>query len=1115
MSEKIPLMPSSVFPMIDAREVLRQVGGASFTRGKSLVDSDRLTDLDWDAATGQLSGRVADDDGVEHSATVALAYVKEAWVVTDTSCATDPDGDCRHCAALLIGSNTRHRQAKDQAAATAANTPPKDTAWRSSLDRILEAGRPPRGTETDPEYQPMALQFELQDTRDAARRAYAPGQAPTHIKGIRGRWQLAVRPMVLNSQDRWVRGNLRWNTISFKTYGLALDPEQHRWFCQFVPLYRANGELYFGEDNDWLLLDDFSSSLVWPLLHEAADLGIELIGTGMVESVELLESSSVKMDFSKTPDGGLCLEPTLRIGGRRVVLADDVPAGTVGRHGAYALGTDGETLEMAPSDERIDDATRHMVVRPSTADIPADEVKDFFSGVYARLGRRVRLNSPDGSVELPRIAPPSLKITVQFRPEDTVGLDFDVDYGPGGVDPDSRDRAAEETVQNAVLQVLSESAALAGRELTPRVLQGLDTVDFVRRTLPKLEALKNVKLDIQGTRPLYRELTESPELTVTTVESEKHDWFDLGLIITVGGRQIPYADILRALSLGQTRLLMSDKTYVSLEQPLFEKLRALVSEASQLTDNKKDPLRLTRYQVSLWEEFEALATTVEGPDSWHAAISGLAKLGQGERVDLPDDINATLRPYQTEGFQWLASLWGQGLGGILADDMGLGKTLQMIGLLSYMKRAWRTPERAGLPVAAGGPGPVLVVAPTSVVPNWLAEIKRFAPHLKAVAVRDTQAKSKQSLSSTLAGVDILVTSYTLFRLDADAYQEVDWATLLLDEAQFVKNKATKAHHTARDLRARVKLAITGTPMENNLMELWSLLAITSPGLFPSSTKFAEQFSRPIERGEATDQLPRLRKRVRPFMLRRTKDAVVTDLPRKQEQVLKVELSEKHRKIYDTHLQHERQKVLRLVDDMDRNRFTIFQSLTILRLLALDAALVDDEYLKVGSAKLDVLQEHLEALLPEGHRALVFSQFTSFLRKAAERLDASGIKYAYLDGSTRRREDAINEFKDGDAPVFLISLKAGGFGLNLTEADYCFLLDPWWNPAAEAQAVDRAHRIGQTRNVMVYRLVSEGTIEEKVVALQDAKRALISSVMDGGDGFGSALTADDIRDLLAE
>ena len=230
-------------------------------------------------------------------------------------------------------------------------------------------------------------------------------------------------------------------------------------------------------------------------------------------------------------------------------------------------------------------------------------------------------------------------------------------------------------------------------------------------------------------------------------------------------------------------------------------------------------------------------------------------------------------------------------------------------------------------------------------------------------------------------------------------------------------------------------------------------------------------------------------------------------------MLHVELSEEHRRVYDTHLQRERQKVLRLVDDMDKNRFTIFQSLTLLRMLALDASLVDPEYAQVPSAKLDVLFEQLEDVLAEGHRALIFSQFTSFLKKAADRLDAAGVPYAYLDGSTRKRAEVIDSFKSGQAPVFLISLKAGGFGLNLTEADYCFLLDPWWNPAAESQAVDRAHRIGQTRNVMVYRMVAKDTIEEKVVALQDSKRQLISSVMDEGAGFGKVLNADDIRELL--
>ncbi|MDN6331685.1 MAG: DEAD/DEAH box helicase, partial [Micrococcaceae bacterium] len=371
------------------------------------------------------------------------------------------------------------------------------------------------------------------------------------------------------------------------------------------------------------------------------------------------------------------------------------------------------------------------------------------------------------------------------------------------------------------------------------------------------------------------------------------------------------------------------------------------------------------------------------------------------------------------------------------------------------------------------------------------------------------------LAAIAAENDVVVTSYTLFRLDSEAYQSQRWSGLILDEAQFVKNKATKAHHAARDLDAAFKLAITGTPMENNLMELWSIFAIVSPGLFPSALRFAENYQRPIEKQGLDEPLARLRRRIRPFMLRRTKDAVATDLPPKQEQVLNVELAPKHRKIYDTHLQRERQKILRLVEDMDKNRFTIFQSLTLLRMLSLDASLVDPEYEGVPSAKLDVLFEQVAEVLAEGHRALVFSLFTSFLKKTASRLDDEGVDYAYLDGSTRRRSEVIEEFKSGRAPVFLISLKAGGFGLNLTEADYCFLLDPWWNPAAESQAVDRVHRIGQTRNVMVYRMVAKDTIEEKVVALQDAKRQLISSVMDAGEGFGSAMTAQDIRDLLVE
>ena len=331
------------------------------------------------------------------------------------------------------------------------------------------------------------------------------------------------------------------------------------------------------------------------------------------------------------------------------------------------------------------------------------------------------------------------------------------------------------------------------------------------------------------------------------------------------------------------------------------------------------------------------------------------------------------------------------------------------------------------------------------------------------------------------------------------------------------------------LRADTVIAVTGTPLENSLTELWALLSLTCPGLFASARRFREDYVKPIQRGrvpeneEGSDyraaRLARLRARLRPFVLRRTKELVAPELPPRQEQELRIELSAAHRAIYDTTLQRERQKVLGLLDDLDRHRFIVFRSLTLLRRLALSPLLIDvgdaagAHSRSIRSAKLEALRERLVELAAEGHRALVFSQFTSFLDLVRADLDAHGIAYAYLDGSTRRRAEVVEAFRGGEAPVFLISLKAGGFGLTLTEADYVFLLDPWWNPAAEAQAVDRTHRIGQTRPVTVYRLIASGTIEEKVLALQQRKARLFRAVVGDDDALARALTADDIRGLL--
>jgi len=303
-------------------------------------------------------------------------------------------------------------------------------------------------------------------------------------------------------------------------------------------------------------------------------------------------------------------------------------------------------------------------------------------------------------------------------------------------------------------------------------------------------------------------------------------------------------------------------------------------------------------------------------------------------------------------------------------------------------------------------------------------------------------------------------------------------------------------------------------MENDLVELWSILSIVAPGLFPHPTRFREHYATPIATGSAPERLATLRRRIRPLLLRRTKEDVAPELPEKTEKVLHVQLDPRHRRLYDRQLAREQQKVLRLIEDPNRNRFEILRSLTLLRRLALDAALLDEAHDGIRSAKVNTLVERLVEIAAEGHRALVFSQFTGFLARVRPRLQAAGVDHVYLDGRTRNRGTRVEQWRTGGAPAFLISLKAGGSGLTLTEADYVFVLDPWWNPAVEAQAVDRTHRIGQTRNVMVYRLVSAGTIEDKVMELKARKQELVASVLDGDGGSAPAsLDGDDLRELF--
>lgn len=1109
-------------PTIDARHLLAYLGNVPFFFGQKLAaNEEAVIDVAFDADTGMISGTVI-EDGTEFSPILHLIRAASGWNVDRSECSCDKDSVCPHVAALALASNKISQRPRP----TVERVERVETAWSQQVNTWFEEPEPGPtdgllGSPNDP-IVAMALQFMVFDSKNTSQQQqWMPTGAVPHPTRNK-RFRLGVRPMVRNSEGRWVRGQLRWTTIAFKTYGWNLLRSQHHWFTRFAALARSNTQLQFKVDEDWLFLDEYASDLLWPMLDEAQELGIDLISTRTETSVHIDRRSWFELLASLDDSQSLNVAGHLTIAGQGITLNSETQSGTIADHGFYMEFEAPEQIWLGPSEEKIPAQHRRWYQNREPLQVPKEQVQDFFADSYPRLARRFSLRSTSEDLVLPALAPPFVQGTVSYKREhqtdgqvkDSATIEFQVRY-PGV--PDDReiyDAEAEAALRNAVNAVFERHMGIGNRDLSPKFFSGEQMIVFTSDLLPALQGLSMLKITEAGERPVYRQLRELPKLKINAVSHERNDWLDLGLLITVGDHEVPFSTIVEALSNGAMKVKLPDNTWFSLDQPLFAKLKSLVDEAQALNDKPKDAdLKLSVFQVSLFEELDELAEGIDGADLFVGRMRSLLRAAEGDEAEVPETLNATLRPYQKEGYQWLARLYRGGFGGILADDMGLGKTLQTIALMLHVHSLWNDPEaNAELPAAQRTPSPFLVVAPSSVVSNWEMEIRRFAPSLRVITVEGTVG-SVRDLEILVENYDVILTTYTLLRLNDEVYESQRFAGLILDEAQFVKNRSTKAHRSAVNIQTNFKLAVTGTPMENNLSELGALLSLTSPSLFMNTSRFNRQFARPIEVLGDKETLLLLQRRVKPFMLRRTKESVVLDLPAKQEQQVLVRLTEEHQHVYDTHLNRERQKILHLVEDLDRNRFTIFQSLTHLRMLALEPSLVDPTLSDIPGSKLEALFEQLDDVLSENHRALVFSQFTSYLKVLAAKLEERGIPYVYLDGNTRNRAKVIDQFKEGEAPLFLISLKAGGFGLNLTEADYCFLLDPWWNPAVEAQAIDRTHRIGQTRQVMVYRMIAKGTIEEKVVALQDTKRKLISTVMDEADGFSKALTAQDIRGLL--
>ncbi|MFG6277875.1 DEAD/DEAH box helicase [Microbacterium sp. 5K110] len=927
--------------------------------------------------------------------------------------------------------------------------------------------------------------------------------------------QLVARPLVRGARETWIRADATWDVV--RRSGGRFDPAHVGWFAELHALaqaMRTTGP--FVAASDTVALDTIASPLLWPHLRAAAGLGIPLVAMHPQQTVRLADAATARVAVDSSGDGGLRLSSVVEIDGQTTDAAHVRP---VGGFGVFAFEIDRDPIPLVLAPVALP-APLPALLTTGPVEVPAEETGEFLAEAYPRLARRVPLAIGAG-VPAPPPPRPTLEVMVTYRDDDALEYALDwlypgpirAAYGTPVLD-DERDPRVEAQIAGRFEAAWAENADLPVRARA--TLRDADAALFSTRLLPALDLLADVRVVTRGTVPAFRELRGDPSLSITAVPSPDRDWFDLGIVVVIDGRTIPFGTLFTALSRGRTRIKLSDGAWFSLAHPALQRLRDLLDEAAKLDEWDAGP-RIPRRHLALWSDFEDLADESEAAGEWRSLARALRDVSEVPEIATPAGFRAELRPYQRAGLSWLALLHAHRLGGILADDMGLGKTVQVLALIAHAR-------------AAGEQRPWLVVAPTSVLPTWRAEAARFAPELVVVTVEATAVRRTRTIAQLSDGADIVVAPYGVVRTDDAEFAEPDWAGVILDEAQFVKNPTTRIHRAVAALRADSVFAVTGTPIENGLDDLWALLALTAPGLYPSARRFREEYVRAIEQlpGDSPTELSaaaadahrrgslaRLRSRVRPFLLRRTKDVVAADLPPKQEQTIAVPLGPAHRELYDRVLQRERQKILGLLDDLDRQRFIVFRSITLLRMLALAPALIDERDAHLGSGKLDVLLERLVEVASEGHRALVFSQFTSFLDLAAERLDAAGLTFAHLDGSTARRGEVIDRFREGDAPVFLISLKAGGFGLTLVEAEYVFLLDPWWNPAAETQAIDRTHRIGQTRSVFVYRLIAAGTVEEKVLELQQRKAALSRAVLDDDDAFARSLDADDIRGILGD
>jgi non-specific serine/threonine protein kinase len=833
--------------------------------------------------------------------------------------------------------------------------------------------------------------------------------------------------------------------------------------------------------------------------------------------------SEVPVDLTR--DDFLCEEPAWLL---------SRPAGTEEARAIYLEGAPALFLRLAgqgeitvPAADRADFLDKYL--------LPLAEQTLILGGVvqYDRAGAdlvaptpRLYLSDPEPGVAA---GTPDLRAELRFAYGEGAGADeFVADNGAAEVTV-RRVPGTEATLQRVRRDASAERQAAEllngpsfglkrdpnGGEAAFRLRARVAPVDFLLRHVPRLAA---AGYEVYGEESLRSVRVNRSRPTLSFGVTSGIDWFDVAAVAKFGDVPVALDELRRALRERGRFVKLTDGSVGEIPEEWLTKFRALFAladDGAATVEGAEDRLRLSSTQALLLEQ---AIKDADGDADVDAEFGRrLDRLKSFDRIaprPLPEGLPITLYPYQKAGYDWLHFLHDYHFGGCLADDMGLGKSGQALVFLQSLREH-----------AHGAPN--LVVVPRSLLFNWQREAQKFTPGLKILVYADGE-RPKAAGPDAFAGYDLVLTTYGILLRDIERLRKTRFHYAVLDEAQAIKNPLSQTARAARLLNAEHRLTLTGTPVENSSLELWSQFAFLNPGLLGGLERFKEEFASAIEKraDEAEDAARTLRTLVTPFLLRRTKEQVASDLPPRTERQVFVAMDPAQRKLYDTLRDRYRAEVLGLLNEGNggeggkpkaaagKAQIAILEGLLRLRQVCCDPRLVEPGFTG-ESAKMGALLETLETLRAEGHKALVFSQFTKMLGLVKAELDARGIPYAYLDGRTRDREARVDRFQsDPEVPFFLISLKAGGVGLNLTAADYVLHIDPWWNPAVEQQATDRAHRIGQDKPVFVYRFLVEDSVEEKILTLQERKRALVEQIVSAEAGFLKSLSRADIEALFS-